>query len=115
MILPRRSFLIGLASLITAPAVVRAEALMPICVWRPTFDLRGGHHNAPLLIHCRKDDLIGVDLASLGLPAPIDDKGGFGPKTNGPDCYWRYDRFPLASLPRDKVHIPLPLRLALGL
>jgi hypothetical protein len=33
----RRNFLIGIASLIVAPAVVRAEALMPIVVWRPTF------------------------------------------------------------------------------
>ena len=35
LILPRRSLLIGLASLITAPAVVRADALMPIKVWAP--------------------------------------------------------------------------------
>jgi hypothetical protein len=32
----RRGFLVGLASLLAAPAVVRAEALMPISVWRPT-------------------------------------------------------------------------------
>ena len=37
LVFPRRSFLTGLVSLITAPAVVRAEALMPIVVWRPTF------------------------------------------------------------------------------
>ena len=35
MILPRRRFLSGLASLITAPAVVRASTLMPIKVWTP--------------------------------------------------------------------------------
>lgn len=38
LILPRRSFLTGLVSLIAAPAVVRAESLMPICVWKPTID-----------------------------------------------------------------------------
>ena len=32
---PRRSFLKGLIGLIAAPAVVRAEALMPIKVWAP--------------------------------------------------------------------------------
>jgi hypothetical protein len=37
VVLPRRTFLTGLVSLIAAPAVVRAEALMPIAVWRPTF------------------------------------------------------------------------------
>jgi hypothetical protein len=36
LILPRRGFLIGLASLLAAPAVVRHEALMPVSVWRPT-------------------------------------------------------------------------------
>jgi hypothetical protein len=35
LILPRRRFLTGLASVITAPAVVRAEILMPIKVWTP--------------------------------------------------------------------------------
>jgi hypothetical protein len=38
IILPRRRFLTGLASLIAAPAVVRAEALMPIKVWTPPRD-----------------------------------------------------------------------------
>ena len=33
----RRNFLIGIVSLIAAPAVVRADALMPIRVWaRPS-------------------------------------------------------------------------------
>jgi hypothetical protein len=34
LILPRRGFLIGLASLLAAPAVVKAEVLMPVRVWR---------------------------------------------------------------------------------
>jgi hypothetical protein len=38
LILPRRGFLVGLASLLAAPAVVRAEALMPIRVWRPRLE-----------------------------------------------------------------------------
>ena len=38
MIIPRRRFLTGLATLIAAPAVVKADALMPIKVWRPTGD-----------------------------------------------------------------------------
>ena len=42
LILPRRRFLSGLATLIAAPAIVRAEALMPICVWKPTFGYSGG-------------------------------------------------------------------------
>jgi hypothetical protein len=37
VILPRRSFLTGLVGLIAAPAVVKAEALMPIAVWKPNF------------------------------------------------------------------------------
>jgi hypothetical protein len=35
VVLPRRSFLTGLVGLIAAPAVIRAEALMPIKVWTP--------------------------------------------------------------------------------
>ena len=42
LILPRRAFLTGLASLLAAPAVVRAEALMPIKVWRPRLIWRDG-------------------------------------------------------------------------
>jgi hypothetical protein len=42
LILPRRGFLVGLASLLAAPAVVRAEALKPIKVWRPTLITRFG-------------------------------------------------------------------------
>jgi hypothetical protein len=100
-LLPRRRFLTGLASLITAPAVVRAEALVPILAWRPSF-----HHalvdgiNLHLLA-CEKSDLLGVDLASLGLPPPL--------------LYWKYDQFPLEGLPRDKVRIPHWQRLELGL
>jgi hypothetical protein len=43
LILPRRGFLVGLASLLAAPAVVRAEALMPIKVWRPPLRWRDGY------------------------------------------------------------------------
>jgi hypothetical protein len=38
MILPRRTVLTGLVSLVAAPAVVRADALMPIKVWTPQHD-----------------------------------------------------------------------------
>jgi hypothetical protein len=38
MILPHRRFLTGLASLITAPAIVRADSLMPVKVWTPQHD-----------------------------------------------------------------------------
>ena len=65
----RRNFLIGIASLIAAPAVVRAEALMPILVWRPTFWSTRNIGMEPFL-SCRADDLVGVDLGSLGLPKP---------------------------------------------
>ncbi len=40
--LSRRGFLAGLSSLLAAPAVVRAEALMPIKVWRPPLIWRDG-------------------------------------------------------------------------
>ena len=43
LIIPRRGFLVGLASLLAAPAVVRAEALMPIKVWRPPLRWRDGY------------------------------------------------------------------------
>lgn len=35
MTLSRRSFFAGLAAAIAAPAVVKAESLMPVKVWRP--------------------------------------------------------------------------------
>jgi hypothetical protein len=35
LIMPRRRFLTGIATLIAAPAVVRADILMPIKVWAP--------------------------------------------------------------------------------
>jgi hypothetical protein len=41
-ILPRRAFLRGLAGLFAAPAVVKADILMPIKVWRPTLITRLG-------------------------------------------------------------------------
>jgi hypothetical protein len=34
LILPRRRFLVGALSLLTAPAIVRAASLMPVKVWR---------------------------------------------------------------------------------
>jgi hypothetical protein len=42
LILSRRGLLAGLSSLLAAPAVVRAEALMPIKVWRPPLRWRDG-------------------------------------------------------------------------
>ena len=42
MILPRRSFLIGLGAIITAPAIVRAESIMRVRVMRgPVLELIG--------------------------------------------------------------------------
>ena len=73
LILPRRGFLIGLASLLAAPAVVRAEALMPIKVWRPPLIWRDG------LIACN-----GVELAVADFPDLFTifgyTHGGCGPK-----------------------------------
>jgi hypothetical protein len=42
VVLPRRHFLKGLAALVAAPAVVKAEILMPIKVWRPPLEWREG-------------------------------------------------------------------------
>lgn len=39
----RRGFVVSLASLLAAPAVVRAGSLMPIKVWRPTLRWRDGY------------------------------------------------------------------------
>jgi hypothetical protein len=100
MILPRRIFIKGLVGPIAAPAVVRAEVLMPICVWKPTFHRCGNTHSVPYLLACKESDLIGVDLASLGLPPPLT-------SIRGNYQYWPYSRFPLESLPREKVRIPL--------
>ena len=112
-LLPRRSFLTGLIGLIAAPALVRAESLMPIRVWRPSFHRARIDALTPpyrCLLVGEKSDLIGVDLASLGLPPPqfpLDDSKY--------EYYWRYEQFPLESLPRDKVRIPNWLRQELGL
>jgi hypothetical protein len=113
MILPRRSFLTGLASLIAAPAVVRADSLMPICVWKPTF--HRARIDAPTppyryLLVGEKTDLVGVNLAALGLPPPQ-----FPWDESRYEVYWRYEQFPLEALPRDKVRIPNWQRLELGL
>jgi hypothetical protein len=40
--LPRRAFLKGLVGLVAAPAVVKAQNLMPIVVWRPPVVRREG-------------------------------------------------------------------------
>jgi hypothetical protein len=42
LVLPRRALLKGLVGLIAAPAVVKAENLMPIVVWRPPVVRREG-------------------------------------------------------------------------
>jgi hypothetical protein len=113
MILPRRRFLTGLMGLITAPAVIRAETLMPIKVWHPSF--HRARIDAPTspyryLLVGEKSDLIDVNLAALGLSPPqfpLDDSKY--------EYYWRYEQFPLDALPRNKVHIPNWQRLELGL
>jgi hypothetical protein len=38
LVLPRRIFIKGLASLVASPALVRAESLMPVKVWTPPRD-----------------------------------------------------------------------------
>jgi hypothetical protein len=97
----RRNFLIGVASLIVSPAVVRAETLMPIRVWRPTFYRCGNTHGWPYMLTGYARELDGFDLNTLGLPAP-------SRTINGKDNWvWLYDKFPLESLPRNRVHIPL--------
>jgi hypothetical protein len=98
LILPRRAFLKGLLALVAAPAVVRAESLMPIVAWRPTFWYsHGGGMN---FLACSKADLDGVDLATLGLPPGWDG----GSKSNWMQL-WGYGSHPLGSLPRDKVRV----------
>ena len=94
----RRNFLIGIASLIVAPAVVRAEALMPIVVWRPTFWHTRNVGMGPFLC-CRADELIGIDLGSLGLPKPGTFSGSPGQR------FWSYSRHPLESLPQNRIRI----------
>ena len=73
LILSRRGFLAGLSSLLAAPAVVRAGALMPIKVWRPPLIWRDG-----LIAHN------GVELAIADFPDLFTIfgymHGGCGPK-----------------------------------
>jgi hypothetical protein len=97
LLLPRRKFLKGLMGLIAAPAVVRAEALMPIVVWKPSFGFINGGGGMGTFVTCDKSDLLGVDFTSLGLPQGHD-WGGHSDR-----WYWPPEIFPLASLPRDKV------------
>jgi hypothetical protein len=93
LILPRRRFLIRLASLITAPAIVRAEALMPIVVWRPTFGWTSGGGMGSW-VTCPKSEMIGVDFAVLGFTANGHDWSGQSDKwywrpSDVPRRYWR--------------------------
>jgi hypothetical protein len=92
----RRNFLVGIASLIAAPAVVKADTLMPIVVWRPTFWQTRNVGMGPFL-SCRADELIGVDLRSLGLPKP-----GTFPGSPG-QLFWSYWLHPLESLPQNRI------------
>ena len=57
----RRNFLVGIAGLFAAPAIIKLDMLMPIRVWRPTLRMTRNIGMGPFLT-CRADDLIGVDL-----------------------------------------------------
>jgi hypothetical protein len=110
LILPRRGFLVGLASLLAAPAVVRAEVLMPVKVWRPPLIWRDG-------MVCRN----GVELAVADFPDLFAIvgymHGGSGPKfrlhdstpTHRPYAVWYidphvYDKWPYV---RQAVYDPV--------
>jgi hypothetical protein len=101
----RRNFLMGIASLIAAPAVVKADTLMPIVVWRPTFWHTRNVGTGPFL-SCRADELIGVDLRSLGLPKPGTFSGSPG------QLFWSYWLHPLESLPQNRIRIAPSPRIA---
>jgi hypothetical protein len=90
----------SLVGLIAAPALVRAESLMPVVMWKPTFGYSSGGGGMGPFVTCNKNDLLGVDLTSLGL-LPGYDWGGHSDR-----CYWRPGSFPLATLPLDKVRLP---------
>jgi hypothetical protein len=102
VVLPRRGFLKGLVGLIAAPAVVKAETLMPILVWRPTFWVERIYSEPGTLPYeylvCRRDDLNGIDPKSLGLWNPH----SFSPYD---EWHWDHRHHPLVSLPRHKVRI----------
>ena len=105
----RRNFLIGIASLIAAPAVVKAETPMPSLVWRPTFWSTRNIGMGPFFSSCRADDLFGVDLGSLGLPKPGAFSGSPG------QLFWSYAQHPLESLPQNRIRIaPGPRNAALA-
>ena len=81
----------SLVGLIAAPAVVRAESLMPIVMGKPTFSYTSHGGGMGPWVTCRKDDLLGV---SLNLP-PGHDWNGHSEK-----WYWRPDNFPRPILTR---------------
>jgi hypothetical protein len=101
VVLPRRGFLKGLIGLIAAPAVVRAEALMPIVVWKPTFWETHVPGHTGTYITCDKDDFLGVDPESLGLEKLKDWRSDFG-EFNTYQWYWSED---IAILPAHKAYV----------
>ena len=102
VILPRRTFLKGLVGLVAAPAVVKADSLMRIAVWRPTFwaeTIRSAPDVRPYeYLVCRRDDLLGVDPKSLGLWSPH----SFSPKDL---WHWDHHHDPIDELPQNRVII----------
>jgi len=68
MTLSRRSFFTGLAAAIAAPAVVKAESLMPVKVWQPSWRI--------VSVDWRLDDagLQSVEQVIAGSPQPIIEK-----------------------------------------
>ena len=63
VVLPRRAFLRGLVGLIAAPAVVKADILMPIKVWPPII-WRKGRFNWDMLV-CNGAELRVADFPEL--------------------------------------------------
>ena len=77
LILPRRNFLLGLASLFAAPAVIRVASIMPISSWEENFVDEGGEWVAlnvrfrlPLAVAMANDgDLVEKLTSRFGRPA----------------------------------------------
>jgi hypothetical protein len=101
LVLPRRIFIKGLVGLVAAPVVIRTATLMPIVVWKPTFWVEKIHWAPGTLPHeylvCRRDDLLGVNLQSLGLWARSD--------RSSDTWRWEHRHHPLSSLPQHRVRI----------